>query len=146
MYTHKTVSNVSKCQSQSRFRILNFRKVNNNIYIIIYFEHFLLQNEFDTFDFDTFDTHFVNENQEKCGKSRLVTTSAPKHFTPKVAYFYPKSGVVLGARTYMKPLPSPPQKGRELVSAQYYSRTLHLAPSKFAAEVEIKLGNCFAVS
>ena len=39
-------------------------------------------------------------NQEKCDKSRLVTTSAPKHFIPKVAYFYPKSGVVLGARTY----------------------------------------------
>ena len=36
----------------------------------------------------------------KCSKSRLVTTSAIKHFTPKVAYFYPKSGVVLGARTY----------------------------------------------
>ena len=74
MYTHKTVSNVSKCQSQSRFRILNFRKVNNNINIIIYFEHFLLQNEFDTFDFDTFDTHFVNEirkNAVKVGLLRL---------------------------------------------------------------------------
>ena len=51
-----------------------FRKVNNNIYIIIYFEHFLLQNEFDTFDFDTFDTHFVNEirkNAIKVGLLRL---------------------------------------------------------------------------
>ena len=42
----------------------------------------------------------LSTKSEKCSKSRLVTTSAIKHFTPKVAYFYPKSGVVLGARTY----------------------------------------------
>ena len=41
-------------------------------------------------------------NQGKCSKSRLVTTSAIKHFTPKVAEFYPKSGVVLGASIYVK--------------------------------------------
>ena len=99
-------------------------------------------------------THASHRNPVKCSKSRLVTTSAPKHFIPKVAYFYPKSGVLLGASIYVKPLPSPipeqgsptrslSQKGRELVSAQYYSRTSHLAPSKFAAEVEIKLGKLF---
>ena len=47
------------------------------------------------------DTHFCQRNQEKCGKSRLVTTSAIKHFTPKVAEFYLKSGVLLPSSTYM---------------------------------------------
>jgi len=65
---------------------------------------------------DTNDTHFCQRNQEKCSKSRLVTTSAIKHFTPKVAYFYPKSGVVLPWRTYVKPPPTPP-KGGEFRSA-----------------------------
>ena len=45
-------------------------------------------------------THASQRNQEKCSKSRLVTTSAIKHFIPKVAYFYPKSGVVLPWTTY----------------------------------------------
>ena len=49
---------------------------------------------------------FCQRNQEKCSKSRLVTTSAIKHFIAKVAYFYPKSGVVLGASIYVKPLPN----------------------------------------
>ena len=49
---------------------------------------------------DTNDTDFYHRNPVKCDKSRLVTTSAIKHFIAKVAYFYPKSGVVLGARTY----------------------------------------------
>jgi len=60
---------------------------------------------------DTNDTHFCQRNQEKCSKSRLVTTSAIKHFTSKVAYFYPKSGVVLGASIYVKPPPTPPKGG-----------------------------------
>ncbi len=60
---------------------------------------------------DTNDTHFCQRNQEKCDKSRLITTSAPKHFIPKVAYFYPKSGVVLGASIYVKPPPAPPKGG-----------------------------------
>ena len=55
---------------------------------------------------DTNDTHFCQRNQKKCSKSRLVTTSAIKHFIPKVAYFYPKSGVVLGASIYVKPPPT----------------------------------------
>ena len=42
----------------------------------------------------------------KCSKSRLVTTSAIKHFIAKVAEFYPKSGVVLGASIYVLPLHS----------------------------------------
>ena len=66
---------------------------------------------------DTNDTDFYHRNPVKCDKSRLVTTSAIKHFIAKVAYFYPKSGVVLPWMTYVKPLPSPPQKGRELRSA-----------------------------
>ena len=41
------------------------------------------------------------KNQEKWCKSRLVTTSASKKFIPKVGYFYPKSGVLLGASTYV---------------------------------------------
>ena len=45
-------------------------------------------------------TPILSTKSVKCDKSRLVTTSAIKHFIPKVAYFYPKSGVVLGARTY----------------------------------------------
>ena len=49
---------------------------------------------------DTNDTHFCQRNQEKCSKSRLVTTSAIKHFIAKVDEFYPKSGVVLPWRTY----------------------------------------------
>ena len=91
----------------------------------------------------------------KCSKSRLVTTSAIKHFIAKVAYFYPKSGVVLGASIYVKPPPTAIlrlakrlrrlpeqarpfpltrlpvafpvafQKGSKLVSAQYYSRSSH---------------------
>jgi len=55
---------------------------------------------------DTNDTHFCQRNQEKCDKSRLVTTSAIKHFIAKVAYFYLKSGVVLGASIYVKPPPT----------------------------------------
>ncbi len=51
-------------------------------------------------------THASHRNPVKCSKSRLVTTSAPKHFIPKVAYFYPKSGVVLGASIYVKPPPT----------------------------------------
>ena len=43
----------------------------------------------------------LSTNSEKCSKSRLVTTSAPKHFIPKVAEFYPKSGVLLPSSTYM---------------------------------------------
>ena len=42
----------------------------------------------------------LSTNSVKCDKSRLVTTSAIKYFIAKVAYFYPKSGVVLEARTY----------------------------------------------
>ena len=45
-------------------------------------------------------THASLQISEKCDKSRLVTTSAIKHFIAKVAYFYLKSGVLLGARTY----------------------------------------------
>ena len=46
-------------------------------------------------------THASHRNPVKCSKSRLVTTSAPKHFTPKVAYFYPKSGVLLPWTTHI---------------------------------------------
>ena len=65
---------------------------------------------------DTNDTDFYHRNPVKCDKSRLVTTSAIKHFIAKVAYFYPKSGVVLGASIYVKPPPTPP-KGGEFRSA-----------------------------
>ena len=82
---------------------------------------------------------FCQRNQEKCSKSRLVTTSAIKHFIAKVAYFYPKSGVVLGASIYVKPLPnrhsrasSPTRslsKGKGVQKRINISRTSYLAPS-----------------
>ena len=73
---------------------------------------------------DTNDTHFCQRNQEKCDKSRLVTTSVPKHFIAKVAYFYPKSGVVLGASIYVIDSPQPPlKKILEIALAKYgYTR------------------------
>ena len=84
-------------------------------------------------------THASHRNPVKCSKSRLVTTSAIKHFTPKVAYFYPKSGVVLGASIYVKPLPnrhsrasSPTRslsKGKGVQKRINISRTSYLAPS-----------------
>ena len=46
-------------------------------------------------------THASLQISKKCGKSRLVTTSAPKHFIPKVGYFWGKSSLLLGAITYM---------------------------------------------
>ena len=65
-----------------------------------------------TIDLMTLMTTFVLSTKSgKCDKSRLVTTSAIKHFIAKVAYFYPKSGVVLGASIYMKPPPTPPKGG-----------------------------------
>ena len=83
---------------------------------------------------------FCQRNQEKCSKSRLVTTSAIKHFIAKVAYFYPKSGVVLGASIYVKPLPnrhsrasSPTRslsKGKGVQKRINISRTSYLAPSE----------------
>ena len=70
--------------------------------------------EFDQFDLDQFDHASLTTKQGKCGKSRLVTTSATKHFIAKVGYFYPKSGVLLGASTYVIILSDPFLKeGRE---------------------------------
>ena len=87
---------------------------------------------------------FCQRNQEKCSKSRLVTTSAIKHFIAKVAYFYPKSGVVLGASIYVKPLPnrhsrasSPTRslsKGKGVQKRINISRTSYLAPSIITKE------------
>ena len=54
------------------------------------------------FDHDQNDQndHILSTKSEKCSKSRLVTTSAIKHFIAKVAEFYLKSGLVLPSRTY----------------------------------------------
>ena len=99
--THtRTVSNVSKCQSQSRFRILNFPQSNIIIYILLftlsifYFKMSLTRLTLTRL------TLILSTKSGKCSKSRLVTTSAIKHFIAKVAYFYPKSGVVLPWTTY----------------------------------------------
>ena len=88
--THtRTVSNVSKCQSQSRFRIILLFTLS-----IFYFKMSLTRLTLTRL------TLILSTKSGKCSKSRLVTTSAIKHFIAKVAYFYPKSGVVLPWTTY----------------------------------------------